>query len=133
MYKWLLAAFLIIPTIELWGILQVGDWLGGWTTFLILILISVTGAYLSLAEGRKVWASAQLQMQQGQIPGRTMLDGLCILVGGILLLFPGFITDLIGITFLFPGTRPVYRGLMLKWLERKMRGGGGGGFTIRRT
>lgn len=123
MYKWLLAAFLIVPVIELWGILQVGDWLGGWTTFFILIIMGFAGAYLARAEGRKVWMDAQRQMQAGQIPGRTLLDGICVLAGGILLLTPGFFSDIVGITLLLPMTRPLYRQILLQWIENKMRNG----------
>lgn len=121
--KWLLAAFIVIPIVELWGILQAGDLIGGWTTFFVLILMGLAGSYLAMAEGRKVWAEAQRQMQAGQIPGRTMLDGLCILAGGLLLLMPGFFSDIIGITLLLPFTRPLYRQLMLGWIEKRMRGG----------
>lgn len=123
MYKWLLAAFLIVPVIELWGILQVGDWLGGWTTFFILIIMGFAGAYLARAEGRKVWMDAQRQMQAGQIPGRTLLDGICVLAGGILLLTPGFFSDIVGITLLLPMTRPFYRQILLQWIENRMRNG----------
>ncbi|WP_337099605.1 FxsA family protein [Paenibacillus sp. YIM B09110] len=123
MNKWLLAAFIVIPIIELWGILQVGDLIGGWTTFLVLILMGLVGSYMARAEGRKVWAEAQRQMQAGQIPGQTMLDGLCVLIGGLLLLMPGFFSDIVGITLLFPLTRPFYRAYMLGWIEKRMRNG----------
>lgn len=123
MYKWLLAVFIIVPVVELWGILQVGDWLGGWTTFFILIIMGFAGAYLARAEGRKVWMEAQRQMQAGQIPGRTLLDGICVLAGGILLLTPGFFSDAVGITLLLPLTRPLYRQILLQWIEKRMRNG----------
>ncbi|MBH5317234.1 membrane protein FxsA [Paenibacillus sp. GSMTC-2017] len=129
MYKWLLAAFLIIPVIELWGILQVGDWIGGWNTFLIIIVMSALGAYLARSEGRKVWMEAQLQMQAGQMPGRALIDGICVLLGGLLLLTPGFFSDLIGIVMLLPITRPFIRHMVLQWLEKRMRNGN---FTIKR-
>ncbi|MDQ8738546.1 FxsA family protein [Paenibacillus sp. LHD-38] len=123
MYKWLLGVFIIVPVIELWGILQMGSWIGGWNTFFILIVMGLAGAYLARAEGRKVWGEAQRQMQAGQIPGQTMLDGLCVLVGGIFLLMPGFLSDILGITLLFPVTRTFYRQLMLQWIENRMRNG----------
>lgn len=129
MAKWLIAAIIIIPAIELWGIIQVGAKFGGWTTFGILLFIGLIGAYLAQAEGRKVWLEAQRQMQQGQIPGRMLLDGICVLLGGVLLFIPGFFSDIIGITLLLPFTRPFYRQLLLNWLEKKMRNGS---FIIRR-
>ncbi|MOA17222.1 phage T7 F exclusion suppressor FxsA [compost metagenome] len=123
MYKWLWVAILILPVVELWGILQVGDLIGGWTTFLLIVVMGLAGAYLALSEGRKVWAEAQRQMQSGQIPGRTMLDGLCVLIGGVMLLIPGFFSDVIGIMLLLPITRPVFRNWMLSWIEKRLRSG----------
>lgn len=129
MKKWLLLALLLAPVIELWGILQVSDWLGGWTTFWLLILMGIAGTFLAQAEGRKIWADVRRLMSVGQPPGRAMLDGLCVVVGGILLVIPGFISDILGIILLFPLTRPYCREILLRWLEKWMRSGN---FTIRR-
>lgn len=123
MNKWLLAVIIAFPFIELWGILQAADWMGGWTTFLILIVMGLTGAFLSIAEGRKVWGEAQKQLQRGQIPGQSLLDGLCVAAGGLLLLLPGFFSDLLGITLLLPATRLFYRRIMLNWIGKRMRDG----------
>ncbi|WP_169087025.1 FxsA family protein [Paenibacillus sp. PL91] len=123
MYKWLLAVFIIVPIVELLGIFQVGSWIGGWNTFFILVLMGLAGAYLARAEGRKVWGEAQRQMQAGQIPGQSLLDGLCVLAGGLLLLMPGFVSDIIGITLLIPTTRSFYRQIMLHWIEKRLRNG----------
>ena len=129
MYKWLLALLLIAPAAELWGILLVGDWLGGWTTFWIIIAIGAAGAYFAMLEGKRVWLEARRQLQMGQPPGRTLLDGICVLAGGLLLLIPGFFSDLIGLALLIPFTRYYFRQFMLKWIEKKMNNGH---FTIRR-
>lgn len=123
MHKWLLAVLITVPLVELWGIFQVGSWIGGWNTFFILIIIGLAGAYLARAEGRRVWGEAQRQMQAGQIPGQTLLDGLCVLAGGILLLMPGFISDIAGISLLIPASRTFYRQMMLQWIEKRMRNG----------
>lgn len=123
MNKWLFIVIIAVPVVELVGIIQMGHWLGGWTTFLLLVLMAVAGAYLARAEGRKVWVEAQRQMQAGQIPGLKLLDGICVLAGGFLLMFPGFLSDIVGITLLIPVTRPFYRVLMLQWIEKRMRNG----------
>jgi len=123
MYKWLLAVFIVVPFVELWGIFQVSGWIGGWNTLLILVLMGLAGAYLARMEGRRVWGEAQRQMQAGQIPGQSLLDGLCVLAGGILLLLPGFLSDIIGITLLIPFTRTFYRLIMLRELEKRIRNG----------
>jgi UPF0716 protein FxsA len=122
-YKWLIALIIIVPAAELWGIIEMGRRIGGWQTFGLLLLIGFLGAWLAKTEGRKVWLDARRQMESGVMPGRALLDGLCVLVGGILLMMPGFITDVVGFTLLFPITRPFYRLLLYGWLERKIRSG----------
>jgi UPF0716 protein FxsA len=88
-----------------------------------MILTSLIGIAMLQFEGRKVLIDAKSEMERGKVPGRKMVDGLFIFVGGFLLLIPGFITDLIGFTLLFPVTRSVYRLFFLGWLEKKMRNG----------
>ncbi|MFD1957610.1 FxsA family protein [Paenibacillus thailandensis] len=115
--------------VEVAGIVLVTRWIGGMGTWLAILLTAVLGAYLAQAEGRKVLAEARRQMQAGQIPGRMMLDGLCVFAGGIMLAMPGFISDIAGLTLLLPPTRAFYRQMMLRWLEKRMKNGS---FTIRR-
>lgn len=121
--KWLIIGLIAFAIIEIAGIVQMNRWIGGMATALIMLLTAVLGAYLAQAEGRKVWAEAQRQLQAGQIPGRMLLDGLCVFAGGILLALPGFLSDIAGITLLLPVTRPFYRGFMLRWLEKRMKNG----------
>ncbi|WP_020615935.1 FxsA family protein [Paenibacillus daejeonensis] len=134
MRRWLFLLLLLIPILEFWVITLVGSWIGGWPTFLLILGTALLGFVLIKLEGRKVWQEAQLQMQAGQIPGLSLLDGLCILIGGILLIIPGFLSDIVGLALVIPFTRPYFRQHILNWLERRMRGGGGGGgvFMIRR-
>jgi UPF0716 protein FxsA len=123
MQRGLLALLIIVPALEMWGIIEMGHWIGGWQTFGLLIATGFLGAWLIRVEGRKVWQQAQRQMQAGQVPGLSILDGLCVLAGGIMLMAPGFLSDIIGITMLLPFTRPIYRIFMYRWLERKIRSG----------
>ncbi|MMZ70914.1 phage T7 F exclusion suppressor FxsA [compost metagenome] len=62
-------------------------------------------------------------MTNGQVPGRMALDGLCVFGGGILLLLPGFVTDIIGFLLVFPLTRPMLRALLMKWIGKKLQDG----------
>lgn len=129
MKKWIFGIIILLPIIEIWGILFVSDLIGGWNTFMLLLCLSLLGAFATLMEGKKVWIQAQRQMSTGQIPGRSFINGVCVLLGGLLLLIPGFISDILGIILLVPFTRPIFEGLILKWIERSMRNGN---FIIRR-
>ncbi|WP_211746821.1 FxsA family protein [Paenibacillus sp. Marseille-Q4541] len=123
MRNWMWAALLIIPGVELFGFIWVSERIGAGYTILLIVLTSLIGMAMMQFEGRKVLQDSQKEMQNGQVPGRKMLDGLCVFVGGMLLVIPGFLTDIIGFTLLFPLTRPLYRIFLLKWLEKKMKDG----------
>ena len=92
----LIAAFLIIPLVEIWILIQVADSAGLLNTIGLLIILSVIGAWLVKREGLSVFRKAQNELVQGQLPERQILDGLLILFGGALMLTPGFFTDFIG-------------------------------------
>lgn len=119
----ILIVLTIIPALEIYGFLLVSGWIGGWNTFLLILLTSVIGAIIARYEAAQVWGEAQKQLQARQVPGRAVIDGLCILAGGVLLLTPGFFTDIVGFTLVFPLTRPLYRHYLLKWIEKKMKDG----------
>ena len=126
-YWWLL--LIVLPVIEIWSIVQMSGWIGGMNTILLLIVISIVGAYAAKKEGQKVLSQARMQMNSGQIPGYSLVNGVCVLLGGILLLIPGFLTDVFGLLLLIPFTRVFFQGAILKWLERAMRNGN---FIIKR-
>ncbi|MCD9025927.1 FxsA family protein [Cohnella silvisoli] len=123
MQRGLLAILLIVLAMEIWGIIMMAHWIGGWATFVLLIATGFLGVWVIRVEGGKVWQQAQRQMQAGQVPGHTLLEGLCVLAGGIMLMAPGFFSDIIGISLLLPVTRPLYRLWLYRWLERKIRSG----------
>jgi UPF0716 protein FxsA len=120
--------FIVVPLLELYVIIQVGQEIGALNTIGILILISVVGAYLSKREGMGVIARVRRQAEAGQVPTNELIDGFLILVGAIFLLVPGFISDAIGILMLFPPTRAIFRGF-LKRRFRILTFGGFGGFN----
>ncbi|MGG6313727.1 FxsA family protein [Paenibacillus macerans] len=123
MRKWIAVLIVVIPIVEFWGYMFVGERLGVGKTIFLTLATSVIGGLMMQFEGRKVLADAKAQMSGGQIPGRMVLDGICVFAGGMLLLIPGFITDLIGFTLVFPLTRPLYRFPLLKWVNKKMKDG----------
>ncbi len=101
--------FLVVPLAELAVIIQVGQWIGVLDTLVLLVLISVVGAWLAKREGIGVWRRIQRQLQLGRMPGNELIDGFLILFAGALLLTPGFLTDVLAILLLLPPTRAMAR------------------------
>lgn len=110
--------FLIVPLLELYIIIQVGQWIGAWPTIGLLLLESAIGAWLIKREGTRAWRTLQGAIGTGQLPGRELADAALILVGGTLLLTPGFITDIAGFFLILPPTRPIAR-RMLGWFATR--------------
>ncbi|WP_223068431.1 FxsA family protein [Paenibacillus caui] len=123
MRKWLGVLIVLVPILEFYGFVFVGERIGIGKTIFLTLATSVIGGLMMQFEGRKVIADAKTQMNNGQIPGRLLLDGICIFGGGVLLLIPGFVTDLFGFLLVFPLTRPLFRVPILKWIEKKMKDG----------
>lgn len=123
MWKWMLAAVIFLPAIEIFGFSFVAERVGGMNTLLLTLLTSAIGVAMMRFEGRKAMEDAKLKMNSGMVPGTSMAEGLCIFIGGILLIVPGFVTDIVGFTMIFPLTRPLYRFLLLKWMKKNMKNG----------
>jgi UPF0716 protein FxsA len=116
LFRILLVLFIVVPAIELWGLISVGKVIGGWSTVILVILTSFIGAWLSKQQGMQVLRLLQLQLSRGQMPTDVLVDGALVLAGGILLLTPGFFTDLVGLVLLIPYTRMIVRHFVKKWL-----------------
>lgn len=114
MIRGLLLAFIIVPLVEIYVMIQVGKVIGGWATVLTLLLLSLVGAYLTKTQGIRAWRSIQRDLARGVPPGDALLDGAVILVGGVLLLTPGFVTDLLGLLLLIP----FFRVPIKRWFKR---------------
>lgn len=109
----LIAALIIVPLIEIFVIIQVGQLVGPWWTIALLILSSVIGAVLMKREGSRAWERFTSALNRGRVPARETADGGLVIFGGALLLTPGFVTDLFGLLMLIPGTRDVARRFMV--------------------
>lgn len=116
----LAAAFVIVPLAEIWAILQVGQLVGPWWTILLLVLDSMLGAWLIKREGGRAWRALREALQGGRMPAREIADGALILIGGTLMLSPGFLLDAVGILLILPFTRPVARRLLTTVVERRL-------------
>jgi UPF0716 protein FxsA len=105
MFPLITVIFLVVPIIEIYLLIQVGQVIGaGWTIFLV-VLTAVIGVWLLRIQGLSTLLRAQQKMQQNELPAKEMLEGMGLVVAGALLLTPGFFTDTVGFFLLFPPTR----------------------------
>lgn len=111
----LVLAFIVVPLVELWVIIEVGGLLGLWPTIALLLADSVLGAVLVRREGGRAWRKFREALAAGRVPGDEIVQGALLLFGGALLLTPGFVTDVVGLALVLPITRsPVARLLRLR-------------------
>ena len=129
--RWaLIAAFVVVPLAEIFVLIQVGQVIGPWWTIALLVLDSIIGGWLIRREGGRAWSALRQAIEGGRMPARELADAGLILVGGTLMLSPGFVTDAFGILLILPFTRPVARRLLTTVVERRLLGartGQGGG------
>ncbi|MEQ8819481.1 MAG: FxsA family protein [Sumerlaeia bacterium] len=109
----------VMTTLELFILVQLTKLTNLWTTFAIIIVSGVVGAYMWKREGLVVIAKLKREVMRGGFPARTLVDGVFVVIGGAFLLTPGLITDLIGFTTLVPACRRFYVHLALKLLRSK--------------
>jgi UPF0716 protein FxsA len=112
----LLLLFVIVPLIEIMLFIEIGSRIGTWMTLLIVAGTAVVGASLAHQEGLKTWWRIQDKLSSGILPDTELLDALLILMAGITLITPGFLTDAIGFLLLYPGTRRAIQ----RWLRRQL-------------
>ncbi len=122
MFYRLLLLFTIVPFVELIVLIEVGKRIGTMATLAIIILTGVLGASLARVQGFLVFARIRDDLNMGKLPGDSLLDGLLILIGAIVLLTPGFITDILGFLLLFPVTRVLLRNPLQQYFRRKISG-----------
>jgi UPF0716 protein FxsA len=110
----LVLLFIVVPIVEIYVIIQVGQAIGALWTILLLVADSILGSMLMRAQGRAAWRRFNDAVAVGRVPAREVLDGVLVIFGGALLLTPGFVTDAFGLAFLLPPTRAVIRGLLVR-------------------
>jgi UPF0716 protein FxsA len=118
---------LVVPVLEIAAIIAVGKVIGGWQTLALLVFESVLGAWLVRREGARAWEALSRALSTGRMPSRQLADAALVLVGGTLLLTPGFLTDLVGFFFILPITRPIGRSVLERAVARRLLGGVFGG------
>ncbi len=111
----LVLLFIVVPIAELYVIIQVGEAIGLWPTLALLLADALLGSFLLKHQGRGAWRRFNKALAQRSFPGREVVDGLLIVVGGTLLLAPGFLTDIVGLFLLIPPTRAISRSLLRRF------------------
>lgn len=111
----LVLLFIVVPIAELYVIIQVGEAIGVWPTLLLLLLDAIVGSWLLKHEGRAAWRRFNEALAERRIPAKEVADGFLVILGGALLIAPGFITDIFGILFLIPPTRALARKLLTRF------------------
>ncbi|MFH1877662.1 MAG: FxsA family protein [Candidatus Omnitrophota bacterium] len=117
MTGYLILLFTLVPFLELYILIKLGQVIGAGYTLLIVIFTGLAGAYLAKHQGLITLKKIQEDINNGKVPAGQLIDGFIILCGGILLLTPGIITDILGLMGLIPFTRDVFK----KWVMRKIQ------------
>ncbi|MDD5005297.1 MAG: FxsA family protein [Candidatus Omnitrophica bacterium] len=117
MLFYLILFFTIIPIAEIYVLIKVGQHIGALNTVMIVVFIGLLGIILFRLEGLRVLYGVQRDLQEGKMPAGRLLDGLLILVGAILLIIPGLLTDIAGFILIIPFTRFFIKILLRKKLQ----------------
>ena len=117
----LFVLFLVVPIAELAVIVAVGERVGIPETILLVVLISAAGAFMAKRQGLRVVSAIRRRLDRGEMPGTELIDGLLVLVAGLLMLTPGFLTDVVALLLLLPLVRAGIRRLVRRSFERRIR------------
>lgn len=120
MIRLFLIGLLTLSLIELFGLIAIGSWIGALPTIALCIGTAMLGSFLVRREGIRTYRHAIQQFFSGQVPGYTVLEGFVILASGVFLMFPGFISDLIGLFLIVPWTRRLVVDILAKYLTKKL-------------
>ena len=123
MFVRLLLLFTLVPIVELAVLIEIGQHLGMLPTVALVLATGALGAALARREGIQAFHRLRDSIGQGAFPGEAILDGVLILGGGLLLLTPGILTDLLGFAALVPGTRFFIKYYLKTAIERRIRSG----------
>ena len=123
MFARLLFLFVVVPFVELYILIELGTRIGAMPTLGIVIITGIVGAALAKQQGFAVLRRIQTEMASMQMPGDAMFDGVLVLVGGILLMTPGILTDITGFLLLIPFSRDQFKFHIKNWVSRKIQSG----------
>lgn len=120
---WILfVIFIVVPIVEIAIIIQVGQLIGPVWTVVLLLTSAVVGSWLLRREGRRTWRAFREALAEQPVPTRQVADGALVIVGGALMIAPGFLTDAAGILCLLPPTRTLLRRVVTGAVARRLLG-----------
>ncbi|MBP9943735.1 MAG: FxsA family protein [Desulfomicrobium sp.] len=115
MFGKLFLLFALVPVAEIYVLVSVGGAIGVFPTIALVILTALAGAHLARLQGMSIMLRIRENLDQGFMPAEELLDGLLVFLAGMVLLAPGFLTDICGLLILLPGTRGIFK----QWLRKK--------------
>lgn len=119
----LLAAFIVLPLVELALLIQIGNWIGLVWTLALVVVTGIVGAALARRHGLAAWIAIRDELRAGRMPASALADGLLILIGGIVLLTPGLLTDILGFALLVPVSRAAFKRALSRRFQRAVERG----------
>jgi len=119
----LILIFIVVPLIEILLLIEIGNRIGALNTILIIVLTAILGASMMRQQGFTIMRNIQRDLSQGRMPTGELINGALVLVGGIVLLTPGFLTDAVGFILLIPATRGFIRKKIQRLIRRKIESG----------
>ncbi|TDC45037.1 FxsA family protein [Actinomadura sp. KC345] len=114
-------AFLLVPVLEIYVLIQVGQMIGFWPAAGLLAAQAVLGAWIIRREGRRAWGALHETVRTGVLRERELGDAILVMAGGVLFLMPGFLMDVLAAALVLPFTRPLFRRALSAFAERRMR------------
>ena len=123
MFLRLFLLFTLVPALELYLIIKVGQAIGAFNTLLIIIFTGILGAFYARQQGVRVMTNIHWEMSEGRLPGDELINGAMLLVGGAFLITPGFLTDITGFALIFPLTRDMIKGSVTEFMRRRIERG----------
>jgi UPF0716 protein FxsA len=121
----LLLIFILVPIAELYVIIKVGEAIGLIPTLILLLADAVLGSMLWRQQGRAAWIRFNRALAENRLPHKEVFDGVLIIMGGALLITPGFLTDILGLILLVPPTRAIVRAFASRRVRRRLAMGDG--------
>ncbi|HUE95871.1 MAG TPA: FxsA family protein [Longimicrobiaceae bacterium] len=119
----LLLLFVLVPLVEMAILVRLGTLIGFWPTIGLVVATGAVGALLAKSQGMRVLRAIRTEMAAGRVPASELIDGLLVLVGGIVLLTPGLLTDVLGLVLLIPATRGALKAGVRRRLEGMVQSG----------